>query len=487
MTSHFRPTFFRKPLPAWSLALILGALPFHRESVAQETSTPAPVIDDTTNRLPTPSGSSAADWVRGTILFPSTSVSAADEDAVDWVTGVDVDLGGVLFPHLHAWGVFGGSTTEPSSLAVNAHDPQANATLTGFEPGMSLRAGMVQGYAGGVGLTDADGSFTFALEEGFFKVIDLPFGMQLRGGQYFNRFGFQNSVHNHGWLFVDQNLVNGRFLNEGEMVTQGGEATWLLPIDFMRVSMLSASVGGVRSHSHSGDHHAHGGEHDDHGGAEPAFEGEGAAFQDLLVTAAWVNQYDFNDQNRVTGILSGAWGENAFGRNTQVYGLGLEYLWRENGYAMGGNSFRWRTELMIRDTDAVSGHLLGEAHDEHDDEEHHDGDHGDDDHDEDEDEDHDDDGPDRPASFTDFGINTMIVFGFNDRLETGVRAEWVSGVSEMGLDNRVRLSPMITWYANQARTLTTRLQYNWDHSNDFGNEHSIWLQLGYNWGGAEVR
>ena len=81
----------------------------------------------------------------------------------------------------------------------------------------------------------------------------------------------------------------------------------------------------------------------------------------------------------------------------------------------------------------------------------------------------------------------MVVFGFNDRLETGIRAEWVSGVSDLGLDNRVRVSPMITWYANTARTLTTRLQYNMDHSNVHGDDHSIWFQVGYNWGGAEVR
>lgn len=419
---------------------------------ADQESSPTPVIDDATNQLPTPSGSSAADWVRGTIFFPP----GAEVDAVDWTTGVNVDIGGILFPHFHTSAAFGGATTAPSTLAVSHHDPQANATLTSFEPAMSLRAGMLQGFAGGVGATDADGAFSFELEEGFLKLVDLPFNMQLRGGQYFNRFGFQNSVHSHGWLFVDQNLTNGRFLNEGEMITQGGEVTWMLPIEAMRVSMLSASVGGVRSHA----------DNDDHGGPEAPFEGEGAAFRNSLVTTTWVNQYDFDDRNRVTGILSGAWGENGFGRDTQVYGAAFEYLKRENGYAMGGNSFRWRTELMVRTTDAVSGHLPGEEEEEHDD--------------------HDDENR-RRESFTDFGINSMVVFGFNDRIETGLRGEWVSGVSDLGLDNRVRFSPMITWYANSARTLTTRLQYNMDHSNVFGDEHSVWLQVGYNWGGAEVR
>ncbi len=430
---------------------------------ADQESSPTPVIDDATNQLPTPSGSSGADWIRGTILFPE----GTNEDMIDWATGVNADIGGILFPHLHTWGTFGGSTTDQSRLAVGHHDPQTNATLTGFEPAMSLRAGMLQGYAGGVGVTDADGIFSFELEEGFLKLVDLPFNMQLRGGQYFNRFGFQNSVHSHGWLFADQNLTNGRFLNEGEMITQGGEVTWMLPIEAMRVSMLSASVGRINAHS---DDHGHGG----HEGPEADFEGEGAAFSDSLITTTWVNQYDFDDRNRVTGIISGAWGENAFGRDTQVYGAAFEYLKRENGYAMGGNSFRWRTELMVRVTDAVSGHLPGEEEDDHDD------------HDDDDD-DHDEDEIGRRASFTDFGINTMVVFGFNDRLETGIRAEWVSGVSDLGLDNRVRVSPMITWYANTARTLTTRLQYNMDHSNVHGDDHSIWFQVGYNWGGAEVR
>lgn len=459
------------------LALLVTVVVFTSRPASSQTT--APVIDDSINRsLPTPNGSTGADWLSGTMLFPT----AGSPDAVDWLTGVNVNAGGILFPHMHTWGVFGGSTTDPSSLASGHHDPQANATLQALEPALSLRAGMLQGFATGVGVTDSEGEFEFFLEEAFLKLIDLPFGTQLRGGQYFNRFGFQNSVHNHGWMFVDQNLVNGRFLNEGELITQGGELTWDVPLDFMRVSSISASVGGMRTHAHDHDH-----AHEGHGHAESPFEAEGAAFQDLLVSATWVNQYDFDDRNRLTGILSGAWGENAFDRQTQVYGLGMEYLWRENGYAMGGHSVRWRTEMMIRGIDAVSGHLPGEHEDEHGHEDEHDHDHEDEhgEHEEEEDEHGDDDRVAR--SFNDFGINTMLVFGFNDRIETGIRAEWVSGVDELGLDNRWRLSPMITWYANPQRTLQTRLQYNCDFSNDFGNEHSIWFQVGTNWGGAEVR
>lgn len=395
-------------------------------------------------------------------------------EATDWLPGGNANLGGFLFPHLHAFGAFGGTTGTPSELATNPHDPQREATLQALHPGVSLRAGMLQGFATANGYTDASGHFDFVLEEGFLKLVDLPLGLQVRGGQFFNRFGFQNSIHNHGWMFVDQNLANGRFLNEGEMATLGGEVSWKVPLDFLRASAISVSVGGLPSHGH---------EEGPEPGEEPEFEAEGANFTDQLVTATWVNQYDIDDMNRFTGLVSGAWGDNEFGRRTQVYGLGFEYLWRENGYGAGGNSLRWRTEWMIRDVQAVSGHLHGEEAEDPD----HEAGHG---HEE---------GPEpgerqghgeevrRLASFDELGLYSMLVYGINDRLETGLRADWVSGIDAMGLDDRWRLSPMVTWFANEARTLQARLQYNWDHSDAFGSESSIWFQVGLNWGGSEVR
>ena len=399
--------------------------------------------------------------------------------------GEEANIGGFLFPHLHVMGAFGDSTADPADLAVNVHDPNNQATLQGLEPGLSLRAGMLQGFATAAGVTTSSGDFDFQLEEGFAKLVDLPFGLSVRGGQYFNRFGFQNSVHNHGWFFADQNLVNGRFLNEGELITQGGEVSWNVPLKMMQASVISASVGGTPAHGH--------GEEEEHGhGEESEFEAEGADFSGTIATVSWVNQYDINDMNRLTGIFSGAWGDNEFGRNTQVYGLGFEYLWRENGYSPGGRSLRWRTEAMIRGIDAISGHLHGEEEDE---DEHHD-DHDEDHHDEHEEEHHDDDHDEdehgheeerRYDTLDEFGLYSSVIYGFNDRLEAGVRAGWVSGISEAGLDDRFRLSPMVVWYANSRRTVQTRLQYNWDHSDDWGSEHSLWFQVGFNFGGPEVR
>jgi hypothetical protein len=122
-------------------------------------------------------------------------------------------------------------------------------------------------------------------------------------------------------------------------------------------------------------------------------------------------------------------------------------------------------------------------HDEHEDE-HHD-EHGEEHHDEHEDEHHDEAAS--RANFRDFGFYTSLLYGFNSRFEAGLRAEYVAGERAAGLDDRFRLSPGLTYYINDARTLRFRVQYNYDHSNEFGTDHSVWGQVSYTWGGPEVR
>ena len=129
---------------------------------------------------------------------------------------------------------------------------------------------------------------------------------------------------------------------------------------------------------------------------------------------------------------------------------------------------------MYRHFGAVSGHLPGEEEEEHG-------------HEEEEEHGHEDEDERRRASFDEFGLYSSAVYGFDDRIEAGLRAGWVSGISQAGLDDRFRLSPTLTWYVNGAHTVQARLQYNWDHSDDFGSEHSVWFQLGLNLGGPEVR
>ncbi len=416
-----------------------------------------------------------------------------------WFMGGDLPLfGGLIRPNVNVVSAFGGTTAEDQAdLALGHHDPQRDATLQALEGSLSLRAGMLQGFAVYSAYSDAEGDLDGELEEAFLKLVDLPFGLELRGGKFLNRFGFQNAVHNHGWFYVDQNLINGRFLNEGELTTLGGDVTLNIPVPWGPTA-LTMAYGGLPSHSHEDHDHGH--------GDEAEFEAEGANFNNWVASANLVSRFDYNDFHQLTGIGSGAWGENEFGRTTQVYGLGFQYQWRENGYEPGGRYLRWRSEAMLRDAQVMSG-LHGHDHDEHghddhgdhDDhgEDHHDEDHYDEDHHgeehhdehdhhEEEGEHHEDEGI-RRDSFDEFGFYTMIGYGWNDSLETSLRGEWVSGVDAMGLDDRWRISPAMTYFLNDSRTSHFRLQYNYDISDSFGDEHSVWAQFQWTFGGAEVR
>lgn len=386
-------------------------------------------------------------------------------ESVDWLTGDGVSLGGILFPHFSVQGAFGGTTARSvESLAMSHHDPQANATLQTLEFGVSLRLNeYVEGFANYAAFTDADGSIDGEFEEAFLKFVNLPGGFELRGGKFLNRFGFQNALHSHAWDFVNEMLPNGRFLQEGELTTIGGEITWNMPTPFQ--SALGFSVGVTPDDDHD---HGHG-----HGHHHAEFDGHDADFDRTLFGVNYLAHYDYNDfhQNRFT--LSAAWGKNETGRTTQIYGVGYEYQWRENGYEPGGSYLRWRNEFFYRRVSLIA--------DDHDDD-HHDHGHGhghghhDDHHDEVE-----------MGKFNEYGLYTALNYGFNDHLETGLRFDYISGISDMDLDRRFRVSPNVTVSLNAQRTLYARLQYDYDNSSDFGSEHSVWFQVGLNWGGPEVR
>lgn len=366
-------------------------------------------------------------------------LSAAPLDPV-WFTGEDFSLfNGVLTPSLDVTAAFGGSTGNPAELANGHHDPQDQATLQALHPSLTLQAGHLEGFAVYSANTDAAGTLDGSLEEGYLRLVELPFHLEVRGGQFLNLFGFQNELHNHEWSHVDQNLVNGRFLSEGELATLGGEITWLAPL-----STFTVSFGGLPSHGH----HEHG-EEEEHAEFEP----EGAHFDSWLATARWNREFIVPGDAELTGMLSGAWGENEFGRMSSVYGLGAEYRL--------GN-WRWRTEAMLRHIEALSGHHEHEEEEGEEEEEHHE--------------------EGERAEFDEAGFYSVLGYEWNEQVETSLRGEWVSGIDAMGLDSRWRVSPAVSWRPEALHATQFRLQYNCDLGDAFGTEHSIWAQISWRWG-----
>ena len=380
-------------------------------------------------------------------VVAQTTPASAPAKEVDWFTGNDVSLGGVLFPHLHVLSVYG-DTTADELPEIGHHDPRMDGwTLQAIEAGLSGRFNSYLEAFGAMHLYYDRESEEWGreFEEWFGKIKSLPGGFELRGGKYLNRIGFQNQVHEHGWDFIGMPLVNGIFLGDDGLRTLGGEVDWKLPVSWE--SRLSVSLGTMPA----ADAEAH--EHEHEEGSEHEFEAAGALFDSAFVTANWTNQRDYNDFHQFRGGVSGAWGDNGWGLPTKFYGVHGEYLWRENGYEKGGDSFRWRTEAMWRFFDALSEEAASR----------------------------------RQASFDEVGVCTSLLYGFDSGLQVGVRGEYVSGIAEAGIDQRFRVSPVVSYFFNANRTFYLRAQYDYDRGDDLGEEHSVWLQIGYNWGGPEVR
>jgi hypothetical protein len=250
-------------------------------------------------------------------------------------------------------------------------------------------------------------------------------------------------------------------------------------------------------------------------GPEPQFEGERAVWQDWLATVDYTLTYTPNDVERWQFGASAAWGKNEFERHTQVYGAHFEYLWRPGGVAHVDSCcqknhdefFRWRTEVLVRHfgavgeeeaevetteiepgTPAVTGYeprqvgvifvsgvfrpffrpvkVVKQAAT-----------------------------PARKVTttqtvqrtirdqFTDAGVHTTLSYGFpNGKVQAHLRGEYVSGVSEAGLSERYRVSPALTWRPSDELPVLLKLQYNYDHFTDLGDEHSVWFQFSVTWG-----
>jgi hypothetical protein len=267
--------------------------------------------------------------------------------------------------------------------------------------------------------------------------------LEVRGGRLLNRFGERNAYHLHSWETIDEHLVNGRFLGDDGLITDGGDITWRLPVSIPMA--LTISYGEAPAHAHGHEEDGHDEEeagHDEDGEDEHGHEElEAPAFEGDLFTAnllAKVNRDDFNHY-RFSGSL--AQGEDEEGGDILVLGLGANYTWRENGLEAGGRQMSWTTEVMHRDTE--------------------------------------------PGD--EFGFYSSAVYSVTPAADAGFRVGYVSGIEDVEFEERFRLSPHLTWYPTGQRNLHLRAQYNYDDMDHSGDAHAAWLQFQYSFGAKEVR
>jgi hypothetical protein len=367
----------------------------------------------------------------GSVAHAQTAGPDAWEHFNDW------NINDVLFGTLHLQGVGGFSSTDPDDLALGEHDPKRQSfSAQAIEPSLSLRTPFFEAYANYLWFQDDHGDWDGELEELFGKIL-LPGGFEIKGGQFLSRFGIVNNRHSHAWDFVDAEMTISRFLGEEGLMLRGVEASWELPFQFAPglTNVATLGYGKARSHDHG------------HGHALPPgvlFDEEEAYLAEKILTARWMSRYAISDFHTIAAGVSYAGGDNEFDRSTHVYGVDFAYQWRENGLESGGRAFRLSNELVWRRVSAFEEGVFPD--------------------------------PDESGRYTEFGFYTTGTYTWNNHLDTSLRFSWLEGVDELGLEERFRISPALTWWVDGDRRVGLRTQYNYDRI-EGESEHTVWFQL----------
>jgi hypothetical protein len=334
------------------------------------------------------------------------------------------------------------------SLQLGDHDPRSrgftipNAELTldgSVDP-------FFQGFANVVYKLDEEGETVVELEEVYFLTSSLPGNLQVKGGQFFAEFGRQNQQHPHAWAFVDQPLVLARLLGPEGLRSQGVRASWLLPTAWYTEAMVALmNSAGETAFSFRSEESP-----DIHGGLPEEREVKGLG--DLLIVPRLVTSLDLSDTQTIVVGASAALGPNNSGpdADTQVVGADVYWRWRSLSAFQGFPFFSLQGEALFRRYDA--GARLST-------------------------EDPSLTLPDE--TLRDAGGYAEVLWGIQPRWVLGargevVRSEEASFEAETRTD-RYRLSPGLTWYPSEFSKL--RLQYNFDHREGIGNDHSLWMQM----------
>lgn len=372
--------------------------------------------------------------------------------AVDWFTGEGVEPGGFVFPsvYLNAAGGAFEPGADAEDFATSGHDPQNGWGIQAIHLHLDFEFGTdLKSVVSGFGHQGANHVWEAELEEA--KILWQPTeSLAIGGGQFLNRFGFQSDLHLHDWFFVNRNLTNSRFLNEGELVTQGGELILGAP----KTGQLTFGFGGLRSHSHDHDHDHGGGKDEEDRDDEPAheehFELENAAFQGWVATSDYRFHLPIDDS--ITGSLSLAFGENGSGGGTTVFAAGFRKVWNGHDHGHGDADFcagawMWQSEVMAREVEAVAedGDLV---------------------------------------DLDDYGYSNSLHYGLSDLATLSLRHDWVSAVEAAEIPDRNRLSAALTAFVDPARRVRARLQYDRTQDDLVGGEHAAWFEIQLQWGGV---
>src|SRR5262249_30776360 len=123
--------------------------------------------------------------------------------------------------------------TSLQTLQAGDHDPRKRGfTLQAAELGL---AGAVDPYFYAQAniaykIDPLVGDTGVELEEAFAQTTSLPYGLQVKAGQYLTEFGLANPTHPHTWDWMDQPVINSRIFGGDGMRAPGARIGWLTPL-----------------------------------------------------------------------------------------------------------------------------------------------------------------------------------------------------------------------------------------------------------------
>ena len=368
-------------------------------------------------------------------ISPTTGTSTIETPAGSSLTQpITIAGGGKNYMNISFDGMFalaGSSARDLSHIEVGDHDPQqrgfnARNIELAFDGAVDP---YFEGFANIVFKLDNDNGTEVEVEEAFMQTTNLPFGLQLKGGQFFAAFGRINPTHPHTWDFADDPLVNGRLLGPDGLRGVGAQISWTLPTPWYS-QLILASQNGRGSTGFSFRNPGDNGIFFD----RETTDREARGLQDFVWIPRWENSIDLSRTQVVLAGVSGAFGSNETGANsrTQIYGGDLFYKWK-SARAEGGFPFvKWQTEAMYRRFQAGRGV---------------------------------DESFPVAETFHDWGLYSQVLWGFRKGWVAGVRGDYLQMQNSRFTDDpdrqsRWRISANLSWYPTEFSKL--RLQYNHD-------------------------
>jgi hypothetical protein len=412
-----------------------------------------PTTDDSVVASTAPTPNSKPPSAPNPSAFPVTdaSITGSIASAVPQIT---VASSGKSFLNISFDAIFtaaGSSASDLAHLFVGDHDPQHRG-FNARNNEVALDGAIdpyFEGFANIVFKLDNANETSVEVEEAFLQSTALPWGLQVKGGQFFVPFGRINPTHPHTWDFADAPLVHGRLLGPDGLRGVGVQASWVTPLPWYSQLLLAIQNG----EGGTGYSFRNTGENGTFFGRKTV-DRQLNSIGDLLLVPRWENSVDLTPTQTILAGVSAAFGPNDTGQstNTQIYGADLFYKWKPANAEGGWPYVKWQSEIMWRRFQAGRGV---------------------------------DDGFPRSETFKDWGAYSQIVWGFKKGWAAGIRGDYLheddsNVTNDPDRQSRYRISADLTYYPSEFSKL--RIQYDHDflkanHFQDGGSEDSVLLQF----------